>query len=370
MNGVVRPVRSTRERTTGSVGIAAIVGPGRQDADDRLGPGQHRLAGALGPDAVDEHDADRRRVGRRWRPGRGSGSARRRAGAGGRWRPGAIGGGGAARTRGRCHRPVRPAAVGGRRAAGRRRLLRAGRRRAAPPGPARSGWAGRGSSPGHGSALASTGVRRVLTGRPSVPRRNARPLPATWSRRSTSSVATTSGSVARRPPRTIATPRLGGARDGDRLDDRVEAPGIGGRDGQQPRLVACQEADQVAGRDVRAQVGHGPALLRQDVAQADQAEHVLLPGDPGQDRQRPDPPLGPDLRPDAVQDPQEGLAGEVLLGDAPATLGPALADQAHRVGQQTVVDRHSIGVERGPAPGPRWPGRRRHPPATTPAARA
>ena len=70
MNGVVPPGQVDPRPHHGVGRQAAVVGPRRQHPDDRLRPGEHGLAGPLGPDAVDEDDADRRRVGDRRRGGR------------------------------------------------------------------------------------------------------------------------------------------------------------------------------------------------------------------------------------------------------------------------------------------------------------
>ncbi len=135
--------------------------------------------------------------------------------------------------------------------------------------------------------------------------------------------------------RVVRSNRPGG---GDGLAQRVES--LGERRGQRHQLgpIAGEEAGQVGGGDVGPQVGDGPALLAEHLVEAGQADAVVLPGDPGEDGERTDAAGGPGLLPDAIQGPDDGLAGKVLLGDRPASLRPAIADDAHRVAEQAVED--------------------------------
>ncbi len=141
-----------------------------------------------------------------------------------------------------------------------------------------------------------------------------------------------------------------GGRHGHGRDLRTAR--VGCRDRYESRLVAGKEPGEILGWDVGAQVGHGPASLAQHLVQAHQPDHVVLPGDAGQDRERTDAALGPQVRPDAVEGSQQGLAGEVLLGDAPLPGSPALPDEAHRVREQPVEDIRPGRVDQGLGQGP------------------
>ena len=134
---------------------------------------------------------------------------------------------------------------------------------------------------------------------------------------------------------------------GDRVGGIDGSGSVGRTDRNEPRFVTRQETGQIGGRDVSAKVCHGPAHVAQDVVQADQADHVLLPGDTGEDRERPNTALRSQIGADPVQRPKQGLAREVLLRHAPLATHPALADEPHRPREEAVVDLRPRAVLQG-----------------------
>jgi len=118
-------------------------------------------------------------------------------------------------------------------------------------------------------------------------------------------------------------------------------------------IVPTDEGAQIRCRYVRTEIGHRPAVLAQQMVETDEPDHVVLAGDPGQDGERSDPTLRPELRPDALEGTEEGLAREVLLRDRPLAGRPALANEAHRLEHEAVVDLGPESLGEGVADDPR-----------------
>jgi len=85
-------------------------------------------------------------------------------------------------------------------------------------------------------------------------------------------------------------------------------------------------------------------MLGEEMVEQDQADRVMLACRAGEDGERPDPGIGRQVWADRLERALEGLAGEVLVGHAPLPRFPALADEAHRVGDENVIDLHPRSI--------------------------
>jgi hypothetical protein len=146
--------------------------------------------------------------------------------------------------------------------------------------------------------------------------------------------------------------RPGWANRRDRRCQRLESRGVGGGEGHEPGLVPGDERAEIRGRHVRPELGHRPTALAKEMVETGETDHVVFTGDPGKDRERPDPTRRSELRPDALERAEDGLRRKMLFGDAPLAGRPPLPDEAHRIEDESVVHRRPWSLGEGMAQDP------------------
>ena len=134
----------------------------------------------------------------------------------------------------------------------------------------------------------------------------------------------------------------------EHLGDAVEHAGGRGRERDQVGLLGFDQRHQIAGGRARAEQQRLPAVGLEEVGDHPRAQHVLLLGRAGDDRQPPVARRARQLAAERVEDRLRDGGGVVLLGDVQRAHRPPVPDLAQRGLEHAEVDvRHRrAGVER------------------------